>query len=207
MASVVVPWKEAWLHPRLAQQRALSQDSFLSLLPLPLAAGVVQSLSQGAHSNLGARGASVEWLLFAGLALGSLWGLFTLYAFSGLLYLTARRDEGRVPFREIRTVVALSHAPLATAFIFWVTATLTIGPDMYVDLSVVPSSLSPLALLEVGLLYLATAGCWAWSAVVLVVGIAEVQRSSRWRAVGTIAESLLWPFVAGVLLALVIVVF
>ncbi|HVO45577.1 MAG TPA: hypothetical protein VMT29_04510 [Steroidobacteraceae bacterium] len=203
MASLVIPWKEAWRHPRLAQQRALREGSFLSLLPLPLAAGVVASLTQGAQSNLGARGISVAWVLLAGIVLGSLWGLLTLFAMSGLIYLTARRDEAKVPFREIRTVVALSRAPLATAFLFWLTASLTLGPDLYVDMTVVPSSFGPVVLLEVGLLYLATAACWLWSVVVLIVGIAEIQRSSLWRAVGTLAEAVIWPVLAGVLIGLI----
>jgi hypothetical protein len=204
VASVVIPWKDAWLHPRLAQQRALRQGSFLSLLPLPLAAGVVASLTQAAQSNLGARGLSMEGLLVLGFVIGSLWGVLMLFITSGLLYLTARRDEAKVPFREIRTVVALSRAPLATALLFWLTATLTIGPDLYVDLTIVPSSLGPAALLEVGLLYLSTAACWLWSLVVLVVGIAEVQRSSVWRAAGTLAEAVLWPLLAVVLLGALI---
>ncbi len=204
VASVVIPWKETWLHPRLAQQRALQRGTLLPLLPLPLAAGVVASLTQAAQSNLGARGASVETLLVMGLLIGSAWGLLMLFLTSGLLYLTARRDDEKVPFREIRTVVALSRAPLATALVFWLTATLTIGPDLYVDLTVVPTSLGPAALFEVALLYLATAACWTWSLVVLVLGIAEVQRSSVWRAVGAVAQAALWPILAVLLLAAVV---
>ncbi len=203
VAGVVIPWKEAWRHPRLAQRRALREGSFLSLLPLPLAAGVVASLTQGAQSNLGARGLAAEWILIFGLLFGSLWGLVALFALSGLLYLTARRDEAKVPFREIRTVVALSRAPLATAFLFWLTATITIGSDLYVDVTVAPASFGPVILLEIALLYLATAACWLWSVVVLLVGIAEVQRSSLWRAAGTLAEAVFWPFLAAVLLGLV----
>ena len=206
-ASVIIPWKDAWLHPRLAQQRALREGSLLSHLPLPLAAGVVASLTQAAQSNLGARGVSVEGLLVLGFVVGSLWGLLMLFVTSGLLYLVARRDEAKVPFREIGTVVALSRAPLATALLFWLTATLTLGPDLYVDLTLVPSSLGPAALLEVSLLYLATAACWLWSVVVLVVGIAEVQRSSVWRAVGTLAEAVLWPVLAMVLLGVLVFLF
>ncbi len=207
-AGAVIPWREAWLHPRRAVRDALDRKSTLSILLLPVASGVVQSLVQAASSSLGARGASAEWILVMGFGVGALWGLLQVHLATALLYPFATAGGVRVSFLHVRTAVAVSSAPLATALVFWVTATLSLGPDLYVNPAAVVSTLPPGELMEVGLLYLATGTCMVWSSVILLFTLAEVQRSSLWRALGTVGASVLaLALVVGVVAGLAILAF
>jgi hypothetical protein len=139
---------------------------------------------QGASTNVGAS-AGVLWILLMAFPIGALWGLIQLHVASGCFFLGSKLFGAKSSYSRVRTVVALSYAPLATALVFWLGAALTLGSTAFIA----PDSLTG-ADLETVLamlgLYIATCICAAWSLVVLGLGLAESEGISVLRAFGVI---------------------
>jgi hypothetical protein len=138
--------------------------------------------------------------------IGSAWGLLQLYTFSGLLYLVARDASGeRIPYRRLRTVVAVAYTPLGTAFVGWLVATLLLGPGLYTAPEALASLYGPFAAFQVSLLYLATGVCMLWSVALQVVAVAEVRGSSVLSALGTVLSAALLAGVSMLIMVVVVV--
>jgi len=141
------------------------------------------------------------------LPIGTVWGLFQLHLISGLLYLVARLTSTPIRFGDLRIAIGWSNVPLSAAFAVWVVATLLVGAPLYVD----PETMvlrTPFTGLFIALLYLATAGCFVWSTVLMVFAVAEVHRISAWRAVGHLLVTVAALMAAtGVTLAFVALLF
>ncbi len=199
MADILVPWRQVWTQPRAALRAAIAGGA-PSLLLAPIASGVVQSLMQGATSQLGQRGVAATWILAGGLAIGSLWGLAQVHVVS-LAVWTVGRDQAnlRIPFRQVRSAVSLAYAPLGAALSAWLVATLLLGRGLYADPQWLAAAYGPGGALQVSLLYMGTLACLVWSLVLEVLAVAELQHSSIPRALGTLLA-------AGLLLGLVVLV-
>jgi hypothetical protein len=187
----------------MALREAIAHPSG-ALVLAPLASGIVQSMVRAASSEVGRRGTSTATILIMTGLVGSVWGLVQLLAVSGLLYLVARDANGqRIPFRRLRTVVAVAYTPLGAAFVGWLVATLLLGPGLYINPESLASIYGPITALEVSLLYFATGVCLLWSFALQVLAVAEARGSSVLSALGTVLSAAL---LAGILILLLVVV-
>jgi len=184
------PWRRIWTRPRATLRSLVDAGPNHSALIISAGWGVVQSLLQGAQNNVGAR-APVFAILLMAIPIGALWGLLQLYLLTGLFYLVGRWTGARVPFNHVRSVVAWASLPLAATLGLWLVGTLVFGRSFFLDVDVVAATEQPGLLLSLGILYLATLGLWVWSLVILIQGLAEVQRVSAAKAIGTVVAGLL----------------
>ncbi|HWO90069.1 MAG TPA: YIP1 family protein [Gemmatimonadales bacterium] len=202
-ASVVLPWRGVWRQPRATVREQLANGNPLTILVLPATSGIVEALLHASANNFGAR-AGAMWILLMAAWAGGLWGLLRLHMVSGVIYFLQRLGGDTVPFARIRTAISVSSAPLATAFLFWVTASITVGRDVFISPDALAASLPPSLLLQSLLLYLATVVCAVWSLIVLVIAVAEVLEISAGQAVLTLVIG--YALLAAAVLAAVLVV-
>ena len=197
-ATILVPWRLVWLKPRVAIREALEQPSPLLWLA-PMASGIVQSMGRAASSNVGMRGVGLVTLLGLACVVGTIWGLLQLHLLAGLLWITARSPTGgRIAFRRLRTAIALGYTPLGVALFGWIGLSLTLGPELFADPTVVAIRYGAGAALSVSALYFGTMACAIWSVILQVLAVAEVRGASVLSAAGSL--------LLAVLLGLVIVV-
>jgi hypothetical protein len=155
---------------------------------------------QAASTNVGAS-AGALWILLMAVPIGALWGLVQLHIASGCLFVGSKLFGAKSSYKRMRTVVALSYAPLATALVFWLGAALTLGSTAFVSPDALAGQGQEIIFGILGL-YLATCVCAAWSLVVLGLGVAESEGISVPRAFGVVVGSfLLAAVVLGVIMA------
>ena len=170
---------------------------------LPMASGIVQSFMQAASTNVGASAGAV-WILLMAFPIGALGGLVQLHIASGCFFFGSKLFGAKSPYKRMRTVVALSYAPLATALVFWLGAALTLGSTAFVAPDALAGQSREIIFGILGL-YLATCVCAAWSLVVLGLGVAELEGISVLKAFEVVVSSFLLLAVAiGVIVAAVI---
>jgi hypothetical protein len=129
------------------------------------------------------------WTFFG----GAVYALVAYWLGGGLLFGAARRLGGLGSYRRARHVLALASAPLALAlFTLWPLRIAIYGEDLF---RTGGNDWGPGDRIFGGLLYFA----FAWSAVLLVVGVRSVHGWSWARSTGTVALAAAVP----VLLALV----
>jgi len=196
-------WREATLRPRTGLPRLVRQDPHLVTLAFPAAYGVLQSFVQGVNNNVGARSALLTVLGMA-IPIGAAWGLLQVHLAALALWVVARDGADRIPFARVRNVVALSSAPSAYALLAWLVAALFVGRALFIDPNVLPvESLSGSTWLRLTILYLGTMACVLWSAVLLVLGVKEIEGTTVRGAISTVLLSLFVIFAAALVLAIV----
>jgi hypothetical protein len=117
------------------------------------------------------------WAFFGGV----LYAVAVYWLGGGLLYGAARRFGGLGSYRRARSVLALSGAPLALALLtLWPTRIAIYGEDLF---RTGGTDWGPGDRTFGGLMYFA----FAWSALLLVVGVRSVHGWSWGRSVATVA--------------------
>ncbi len=193
------------MSPRIGLPRLLREDPRALAFAFTVAWGVLQSLMQAANNGVGAHAPAYMIWLYA-IPIGAAWGAFQLHLIAGALWVVARSPSGRLPFRRIRYLVALSAAPTAYAFVAWGVATILLGRAVFIDPALLASEVSsPRALLQLMVLYFGTVVCITWSYVLLVAGVRNVTGSSILGAIWVTVQSLFVIMVAAFAIVLVAV--
>ncbi|PYO39889.1 MAG: hypothetical protein DMD33_19375 [Gemmatimonadetes bacterium] len=192
--SDISPWRSIWRSPALTIRNALGSTSTPTLLFLGAVGGVAQAFAREATKNSGVR--VPAWALVAGAILvGSTYGVLQLYLLSTLLYWTGRLTGAVAPLRSVQIVVGWSNAPFAANLVLWLVATPLVGRHLFVFDPTLIQFESPARSLLVGFAWLMTmctfALSGAWSMLILVQGMAEVNGFSVWRALGILVLALL----------------
>jgi hypothetical protein len=118
---------------------------------------------------------------------GAVYALAVYWLGGGLLYGAARRFGGLGSYRRARSVLALSAAPLALAlFTLWPVRIAVYGQDLF---RTGGTDWGPGDRAFGSLLYFA----FAWSAVLLVVGVRSVHGWSWWRSLATVGLAAALP--------------
>jgi len=151
-------------------------------LLLAAGSGVIQSMVQGNSNQVGAR-APGSAILLAAVLVGAVWGLLQLHLVAALLYLVGKWTGAPAHYSGLRTALAWAAVPQIAILPFWILGTLIFGRFLYVDPELALARM-PLAALAQGLLILGTLVCGGWWLVLQVIGVAEVQHVSAWRALG-----------------------
>lgn len=179
------PWLSIWTHPRSTYRALLDAPPRPVEWLLIMLSGFAQSLVQGYESSVGAKGASLAWIIPMAAVVGSIWGVLQYHLVTGLLFLVDRWTGGRVTYREMRTVTAWSAVPQVVVVAAWLIGAAVVGRYLFVnvDAYAAKSLQPPLLILPV---FLVTLICCVWCVVILVKGIAEAQRGSAGKAVLTV---------------------
>ena len=176
------PWLDIWVHPRATVRGLLGRSPLYIELLLVAGSGVVQSMVQATSTHVGAR-APGSLILPMTLVIGAVWGLLQLHLVATLLFFVGRWTGVPAVFPSLRTALSWAAIPQVAVLPFWVVATLVFGRFLYMDPELVMGPM-PLAVLAQVLLSLATLVAAGWWIVLQVVGVAEVQHVSAWRALG-----------------------
>ena len=195
------PWLQIWVHPRTTVRGLLGNSPLYVELLLVAGSGVIQSMVQGNSNQVGARGPG-SVILLATLGIGAIWGLFQMHLVATLLYLVGKWTGAPAQFSSLRTALAWAAVPQIVILLFWVLGTLIFGRLLYVDPELAMAQM-PLVALAQGLLLLGTLVCGGWWLVLQVVGVAEVQHVSVWRALGHFAVAGLMLGAVAILIVLV----
>ncbi len=191
------PWLTIWFRPRSTLRDLTRRKRSPVVLLLAALLGAQIILTRQAGSEL------PDTMSFLGVLLITALGA----PFAGLLYLLIGAAlvggsgvwlGGRAESREIRAVLAWSAVPWLSVLPLWALALAMYGAEVF-------SSSGPFG--DTGpmpgfvvLFYVLQTILWVWSVVVLVNGLAEVQKFSRWAAVGNLLLALLGWAVAIVLI-------
>lgn len=164
----VRPLHLIWTRPRAAFRLLLDTGGRgWSWLPLCVAATVTDTLALGqAQVALPAPLTSVGRALLGGLILGPL----LLYAATSGLFVFGLMLKGSATFRQLRAVRAWASLPVALLVVAWLPYTLLGGGQ------------GAEARFMQAILGIATVIAGGWSVVLLVVGLAEAERSTIGRA-------------------------
>jgi hypothetical protein len=141
-------------------------------------------------------------ILLAALVVGAIWGLLQVHLVAALLYLVGRWTGAPAQFSGLRTALAWAAIPQVAILPFWVLGTLIFGRFLYMDPELAMVRM-PLAALAQVLLFLGTLVCGGWWLVLQVFGVAEVQRVSAWRALGSFVVAGLMLGAIAILIVLV----
>ncbi|HEM46828.1 MAG TPA: YIP1 family protein [Alphaproteobacteria bacterium] len=178
------PWLAMWTKPRATIREIVRTDASYGVLPLAALGGVAQVLDRASARNLGDEYATGAILLVAALA-GPVAGIAGIYIGAWLLRLTDGWLGGEAPSAHLRTALAWGNLPTAAGLLLWVPALALVGGEMFTAATpqLDGQPLLALFLLPIGLAWIALA---IWSLVLVVLGVAEVQGFSGWRALGNL---------------------
>jgi len=194
----VVPWRDIWVHPRSTLRAVTAAGPNHRALIFSAGWGVVQSLFQASQNNVGLR-APLLWILVAALVIGAIWGLLQVFLLSGLVYIVGRWTGVVTTYYPVQTVFAWGTLPVAASLVLWLGAALILGRPLFLSDQAMAATGRPDLLIGVGVLYLVTGALWIWSAVIIVLGLAEIQRVSVLRALGIMIVGLVMFAVAALL--------
>lgn len=175
------PWFSIWVMPRATMRQILDTNPNRFVHLLAMLGGIVEVM----RSHLPNPPISLELGPMIGLKaiLGVLAGLFALYLWSLLIWMTGRWLGGQGNFVGVRAAVAWSNVLLIWSAMLWLPLLAYLGIEAF--------NFDPQAMLEdpAGLLLLIPLGLMAlavgvWWLVVLLKSVGEAHRFSAWHALG-----------------------
>ena len=178
------PWRTMWLRPRATVRWLVANDPERHMLLLPALAGIHESLGQ---YMLQGRGDVTGWPGLVGMAivLGPIFAILGMLIYCFLLRFTGQWLGGKASLRQLITAYAWSRVPVAYVLPVWIVAIGVLGQGMFTS-QPLETFIGPL---QVGLFLgftLLVAAASIWTLVLLVMGVAEVQGFSAWRALGNL---------------------
>lgn len=193
-AAEINPWWQIWLQPRQTIRHLVDTDPKLHFWVLVIFYGLIRAVLTGIQTSLGDVFSPRQIAGFILIA-GPLAGVIGVYFTASLLELVSRLFGGRAEGQSIRTVLAWATLPMVVLAIVGILPSLVMfGSSVFTEPGVRIQQLflsgnQPDDLLKRGLL--------GWSVgleilgsmyflVVTVIGLAEVQNFSFWKAAGTV---------------------
>ena len=194
------PWLSIWTKPRRTMRQILDDDPERLVLVLAALGGISQALDN-ASTRSAADHLSLLAVLAGAVALGAVGGIVGLYVSAVVLRVTGSWLGGTASSRELRAALAWPNVLTAWALLLWIPELLLFGRELFTTEMPRTDASLPLTV---------TFFCFAfveiviaiWSVVVVVKCVAEAQRFSAWRALGSICVAI--AFVLGVLLAILV---
>jgi hypothetical protein len=182
--SVENPFLTIWTRPRATIRAIVDKYPSYLVVPLAMAAGVVQALDRAAQRNAGDK-LPLAGILVMASALGPISGVVGLYIGGALLGWSGRMFGGRAESEEVRAALAWGQVPVLASIPIWLIQLGLIGREMFTtDTPALEANpLLGLALMATGLIEIALA---IWCFVVVLKCLGEVHQFSAWRALGSI---------------------
>lgn len=196
------PWLTIWLRPRDTVRALVAFDPRHGVLLLAALGGIGEALDRASLRDMGDR-IAVSWILLAGLLLGPLGGLVSLWVGGALLERTGHILGGHAPALHVRTALAWGSVPVVASLPLWGPKLLLFGAEMFTSET---PQLEADPLLVISLLALAglELALGAWAMVLVLKGVGEVHGFSAWRALGAVALAALLVVALVVLAAVAI---
>lgn len=178
------PWLSMWTQPRATLRRIAATDADHGVLTLAALGGVAQVLDRASTQNLGDEH-GVGAILLAAVLAGPIAGVIGIYVGAWLLTVSGRWIGGEAPGAHLRAALAWGNLPNVAGLLLWAPALALVGGEMFTSATpqLENQPLLALFLLPLGLLWVALA---VWSLVLIVLGTAQVQGFSGWRALGNL---------------------
>jgi hypothetical protein len=178
------PWLTIWIHPRVTIRRIIGTNSDAQVWLLAGLNGVARTIDR-----LSAKDAGDKWelpilLTFAGAA-GTLFGIIGLYISGYLLRLSGQWIGGKATAREVRAAVAWSHVPMVGVLALWLIGIPFLGREFFSSDTPFLDEHPWLSFLLLGQGVLAIT-LYVWSLILMLQCLAEVQRFSAWKALGSV---------------------
>jgi Yip1 domain len=198
------PYLTIWMRPRATIRGIVNKNPSFRVLPIASAGGILQAV-QVAVLFLAGDQLSVSMILVLCVVLGPSLGLILLYLGAWIVELSCRMLGGQADSREVRAALAWSSVPFLATFPLWLIRIALIGKELF-------TFEKPRLLSQPTVAYLlaATAVPEAvlsiWWLVVTLKALAEVQRFSAWRALGSMLL-LLAPFVVLIVIVAIVAYF
>ena len=198
------PWLTIFTQPRETIRKILRFNPKYHVLLLAMLGGIASAVDKAAANTLGDYMSITAILIFTIIA-GAIGGLLSLYVFSGLLKLTGDWIGGKASYRSIRLVYSWSMVPLVWAMILWIPQILIFGQEVFSSSTAIFDS-SRVFILLAALFFIIDFVLWAWSIVILILGLSEAQKFSVWKAMSNILLSAALLLAAMVIIIIILVI-
>ena len=191
---VINPWWRIWIQPRQTIRYLIDTDPKMHFWVLVVFYGIIRAVTMGMAAQLGDIFSPSQVAAFILIA-GPLSGVIGVYFTASLLELVGRLFGGQAESQHVRTVLAWATVPMSVLVILGLLPLLAMFGS-----SVFGSSDSQMQQFLYGSGYASEflgGGLLSWRTgmeilgsfyylVVAVVGLAEVQNFSVWKAIGTV---------------------
>ena len=194
VSAEINPWWYIWVRPRQTIRYLVDTDPKMHFWVLVIFYGLIRAVSTGIQASLGDIFSPRQIAGFIMIA-GPLAGLIGVYFTASLLELVSRLLGGQADGQHIRTVLAWATLPMVVLVIVGMLPSLAMfGSSVFSQPAV---RLQQLFFSQGNASDLLTRGLLGWSVgmdlvgsiyflVVTVIGLAEVQKFSFWKAAGTV---------------------
>jgi len=176
------PWLSIWTKPRATIRQIVTHDPNRLVLLLGAVSGFSQALDRAAIRGVGDEMALPLVFLVAAIG-GGIGGIVALYLGGWLLRWTGGWIGGNASLVHLRAAIAWSSVPVIWALLLWVPELAILGDELFRTEMPRLESSTGLALLFLGFTAVELVIA-AWSVVVFLKCLAEVQGFSAWKALG-----------------------
>ncbi len=178
------PFLTIWTKPRATIRAIVDIDPTYRVIPLAMAAGVVQALDRAAQRNAGDK-LPLAGILVTAITLGPISGVVGLYIGGALLGWSGRLLGGRAESEKVRAALAWGQVPLLGSIPIWLVQLGLVGREMFTSETptLTANPVLGLALMATGLIEILL-GIWCFVTMLKCLG--EVHEFSAWRALGSI---------------------
>lgn len=191
------PWFSIWIRPRATIRHVVAHDPERLVWVLAMLAGIGRALDRADMRNAGDQ---LQWPFIAlgALMVGPLLGVAGLYLGGALVRWTGRWLGGQGSAVAIRAAIAWAGALEVWGLLLWIPQVAVFGQELFMSDMPSLTAVPVLTLVALGFA-VASVTVGLWTAVVLVVGLSEVQGFSLWRALANL-------LLAGLLIVAAVVV-
>jgi hypothetical protein len=198
------PYLTIWIRPRATIRGIVNKNPSFRVLPIASAGGILQAV-QVAVLFLAGDQLCVSMILVLCVVLGPPLGLILLYLGAWIVELSCRMLGGQADSREVRAALAWSSVPFLAMTPLYIIRIALVGKELF-------TFEKPRLLSQPAVAYLLAATAVPevvlsiWWLVVTLKALAEVQRFSAWRALGSMLL-LLAPFVVLIVIVAIVAYF
>lgn len=183
------PWKSIWSNPRETIRKIISINPNYHAKILMTLYGVLGLLSISQQLSLGTAHPLYRILLLV-IVFAFVWGYLTTSFSAIVVYLTGKLLGGEATWKQIRCVFIWSVVPLTVNLATWIVLIALFGKDLFTGV-IDPLALSSTRVYFVFGLSLAQIVFSIWSLVIIINGVAEVQKFSVLRSLGNLLLAIL----------------
>lgn len=182
------PWLKIWTSPKITIQEIVNYNPKYRFGVLCFIYGLIWCLSMAQSLMLG-HYYSIGFIYILSALLAVPIGFILLSISAGFFWIAGKLFKGKGTFDAIRAAVAWANVPSFATFFVWIILTVIYGPDIFI--SSTPDMNARFSVADFGMIIQAVLGIWGL--VILIGGIAQVQKFSNWRSFGSVViVSCLW---------------
>ncbi|NGX32802.1 MAG: hypothetical protein K1060chlam4_00855 [Candidatus Anoxychlamydiales bacterium] len=175
------PWLKMWVKPKTTIRKVVDYNPNFRLFWLSAIYGIVSLLSSSQSFALGHR-FHFFLVLFLCLVIAPLWGYIVFSVSSFFIFLSGKWLKGSAKYKEVRSAIAWSNAPMIVNIFLWILLLSIFREDMLRDF---PASFvfSKAQRVFLFLILLSQLVVSVWIIVLYINALSEVQRFSIGKAI------------------------